>query len=202
MKIICLGDSLTYGFGVSRQDTWVSLTAQRTKMELVNRGINGDTTGGMLARLQGEVTTHSPDIVLLMGGSNDIFISGSAESAKANMSALTHQTVAFGAAPLIGTPPPLDVENIRQDWATLADAARAQEVGDEYAEWLRLFAGVFNIPVIDFRLAFEGVSDVGQKRALYIDGLHPTPEGHRLMADVLCRKLSEKKFSPTKEIGA
>ncbi|MDR1875029.1 MAG: GDSL-type esterase/lipase family protein [Synergistaceae bacterium] len=185
IRIVCLGDSLTYGFGVSRRDTWISLAAERTGMEFVNCGINGDTTGGMLARLRDEMTAHSPDRVLIMGGSNDIFISGAAESAKANMSALSHQVVALGAAPLLGTPPPLDVENIRPDWANLADAVHAQTVGDEYAEWLRLFAGVFNIPIVDFRAAFEAASDVKRKRALYIDGLHPTPEGHRLMADVL-----------------
>jgi lysophospholipase L1-like esterase len=176
--------------------TAARVAAGRTGMEFVNCGVNGDTTGGMLARLRDEIAAHSPAKVLLMGGSNDIFISGTAETAKANMSALAHQVVALGAAPLTGTPPPLDVENIRPDWANLADAVRAQQVGDEYAEWLRLFAGVFNIPVIDFRSAFEAVSDAERKRALYIDGLHPTPEGHRLMADVLCRRLSERERFP------
>jgi lysophospholipase L1-like esterase len=47
-------------------------------IEFVNCGINGDTTGGMLTRLQDEMTAHSPDKVLLMGGGNDIFISGTA----------------------------------------------------------------------------------------------------------------------------
>jgi lysophospholipase L1-like esterase len=196
VKIVCLGDSLTYGFGVSRRNTWVSLAAERTGMELINCGINGDTTGGMLARLRDEVRAHSPGGVLVMGGSNDIFVSGGAESAKANMSALSHQVIALGAVPLIGTPPPLDAENIRRDWASLSDAERAQRTGDTYAEWLRLFAGVFDIPVIDFRAAFEAVADAERRRALYIDGLHPTPEGHRLMADVLCRKLLDRKLFP------
>ncbi|MDR1048797.1 MAG: GDSL-type esterase/lipase family protein [Synergistaceae bacterium] len=188
-KIVCLGDSLTYGYGVSRADTWVSLASERTGIEFVNRGINGDTTGGMLARLQDDLTAYSPVGVLLMGGSNDIFISGTAESAKANMSALSHQVAAFGARPFVGTPIPLDAENIRPDWASLTDAVRAQKTGDEYAEWLHRFAGVFNIPVVDFRAAFESVSDAERRRALYIDGLHATPEGHRLMVDVLCRRL-------------
>jgi lysophospholipase L1-like esterase len=201
IKIVCLGDSLTYGFGVSRRDTWVSLTTERTGMELVNCGINGDTTGGMLARLRDEATTYSPGGVLMMGGSNDIFISGTAESAKANMSALSHQVVAIGAIPLIATPPPLDVENIRRDWASLSDAARAQKIGNEYAEWLRLFAGVFDITVIDFRAAFEAVTNTERRRALYIDGLHPTPEGHRLMADVLCCKLLERELFPMSPSG-
>ncbi|MDR1620888.1 MAG: GDSL-type esterase/lipase family protein [Synergistaceae bacterium] len=192
MKILCLGDSLTYGFGISRQDTWVSLTAERTKLELVNRGINGDTTGGMLARFGDEAAAYSPNKVLLMGGSNDIFVSNSADSAKANMSALAHQAVALGVAPLIGTPPPLDVETLRRDWAVLMDVERLQEIGDEYAAWLRRFVDVFGIPLVDFRAAFEAVPEGEQKQALYIDGLHPTPAGHRLMADVLCHRLLER----------
>jgi acyl-CoA thioesterase-1 len=171
MPRLCLGDSLTYayGFGVSRPDTCFSLARKQTGIEFINSGINGDTTGGMLARLQNAMTVYSPDKVLLMGGSNDIFISGTAESSKTNMSALSHQVVAFGAEPLMGTPSPLDVENIRRDWASLADAVHAQKIGNEYAEWLRRFAGTFKIPVIDFRLAFETISDADRKRSLYID---------------------------------
>ena len=30
MKLVCLGDSLTYGYGVPRRDCWVSLCAERT----------------------------------------------------------------------------------------------------------------------------------------------------------------------------
>jgi lysophospholipase L1-like esterase len=187
MKIVCLGDSLTYGFGVGCRETWVSLAAERTKLEFVNRGINGDTTGGMLARFRDEMAAYSPDKVFLMGGSNDIFISGSADSSKTNMSALVHQAAALGIAPLIGTPPPLDVETLRRDWADLTDALRSQEIGDEYAKWLRLFVNVFDIPLIDFRGAFESISDRERRQGLYLDGVHPTPEGHRLMADVFCR---------------
>jgi lysophospholipase L1-like esterase len=191
MKILCLGDSLTYGFGVDPQDTWVSLTAERTKLELVNRGVNGDTTGGMLARFRKDAAAYSPDNVLLMGGSNDIFVSGSADSAKTNMSDLVHQARTLSIAPLIGTPPPLDVRTLWRDWADQIDVDRSQKLGDEYVQWLRLFAGASDIPLVDFRRAFESASD---PERLYLDGLHPTPAGHRLMADVLCRRLSEEKY--------
>ena len=43
MKIVCLGDSLTYGYGVPRKDGWVSLAARATGHTLVNRGVSGDT---------------------------------------------------------------------------------------------------------------------------------------------------------------
>ena len=55
MKLICIGDSLTFGYGVHLSQRWTQLCAQETGWELVNEGINGDTTGGMLARMQGGV---------------------------------------------------------------------------------------------------------------------------------------------------
>ncbi|HBD30306.1 MAG TPA: hypothetical protein DC027_01470 [Oscillibacter sp.] len=54
-KLICIGDSLTFGYGVHLSQRWTRLCAQETGWELVNEGINGDTTGGMLARMQGGV---------------------------------------------------------------------------------------------------------------------------------------------------
>lgn len=74
MKIVCLGDSLTYGYGVPRRDCWVSLAAEATGHTLVNRGINGDTTGGMLARFGRDVLSEQPDRVLLMGAPTTSFL--------------------------------------------------------------------------------------------------------------------------------
>ena len=75
MKIVCLGDSLTYGFGVSRSNSWTNIVNKETRLEIVNKGINGDTTSGMLARFNEDVVKNSPDIVFIMGGTND-FIAG------------------------------------------------------------------------------------------------------------------------------
>ena len=52
MKLICIGDSLTFGYGVRPSQRWTRLCAQETGWEIVNKGISGDTTGGMLVRLR------------------------------------------------------------------------------------------------------------------------------------------------------
>ena len=54
MKLICIGDSLTFGYGVRPSQRWTRLCAQETGWEIVNEGISGDTTGGMLVRLRAE----------------------------------------------------------------------------------------------------------------------------------------------------
>ena len=50
MKIYCLGDSLTTGYGVSGSDCWVRRVAVKTGFEMINAGLNGDVTLGMAAR--------------------------------------------------------------------------------------------------------------------------------------------------------
>ena len=112
MKIVCLGDSLTYGYGVPRRDCWVSLAAEATGHTLVNRGINGDTTGGMLARFGRDVLSEQPDRVLLMGGANDIIFGGSDAPARLNLTAMANQAVANRIRPMIGLPTPVYAEGI------------------------------------------------------------------------------------------
>ncbi len=58
MKIVCLGCSLTAGYGVSREDSWVGILSRTTCDTWINAGICGDTTGGMLARLGESVFSH------------------------------------------------------------------------------------------------------------------------------------------------
>ena len=80
--LYCLGDSLTYGLGVRTSQKWTALAATET-LQIINLGVSGDTTGGMLARLQTLLQTpvyqlppQERPLVLVMGGTNDIFFSG------------------------------------------------------------------------------------------------------------------------------
>ena len=129
MKLICIGDSLTFGYGVHLSQRWTRLCAQETGWELVNEGINGDTTGGMLARMQGVVLAELREgglgadrpYVLLMGGSNDVFYSGSDAAARGNMGAMIHQLFSVGVLPMVGIPLPADAPHVPRAWARRID---------------------------------------------------------------------------------
>lgn len=187
MELLCLGDSLTFGYGVAPRERWTSLTAQKSGWRVGNRGVCGDTTGGMLARLRGELLS-APDAVLIMGGANDVFYSGSDRSARANMGAMLHQALASGAVPLAGISAPIVPGACPAAWADAVDFEASSAILEEYCAWLISFCRAFGLRCVDFRPDFldaKGKPDA----ALYIDGLHPGPEGHRRMAERLASAL-------------
>jgi len=73
--VVALGASNTFGKGVSRDQAYPAQLAARLRARgidvgVANAGINGDTTGGMLARLDRAVSKDTR-VVLLQPGGND-----------------------------------------------------------------------------------------------------------------------------------
>ncbi len=179
MKILCIGDSLTRGFGVASKRNWISLSAEKSGIEIINRGIPGDTTGGMLARFNREIAEFAPNTLMLMGGLNDFFAGCPVGVAQANIMAMVHQGVAAGLRVWIGKPPICDFSNFRKDWAVLINHEVRKNIV-AYQEWLDVFSDVFKIPMIDFNESFRKENF---NPSLYLDGIHPSQKGHRMMAD-------------------
>lgn len=63
--VVFLGDSITQAWGPDFKGKFAG-------MKLANRGIGGDTTRGMLIRLQEDVLTLKPKAIVLLLGTNDI----------------------------------------------------------------------------------------------------------------------------------
>ena len=193
MELICIGDSLTFGYGVRRSERWTELAAQLSGWTLRNCGVSGDTTGGMLVRLR-ELLTRLPGRAderrfLLMGGCNDIFYSGRADGAQENMAAMVHQLHAAGEWPIVALGPELGGADYPQAWCSLADFRRAEPLVRDYNRWLERFCEAFGVRMLDFRGDFIGRD--GQPRTeLYLDGLHPSPEGHRVMAERVAKVIA------------
>ena len=190
--IICLGDSLTYGYGVRRAQCWTELAAKMSGWNVVNRGICGDTTGGMLVRLREilreEIGERDERCFLLMGGCNDIFFSGSSTGARENMAAMAHQLFAEGEMPLIAIGPGIADGSYPSMWSDLVDFPEAGKVIRQYYEWLERFCSSFGVRMIDFRGDFRD-REGNIRTELYLDGLHLNPEGHRVMAERVAKVL-------------
>ena len=193
MELICIGDSLTFGYGVRRSERWTNLAAAESGWTLRNCGLSGDTTGGMLLRLReilAEPGGRSDErFFLLMGGCNDIFYSGRREGAQENMAAMVHQLFAAGEAPIVALGPGLGGVNYPHSWLSLADLPAAEALVRDYDEWLERFCEAFGVRMIDFRRDFRDAA--GRPRSeLYLDGLHPNEQGHRVMAERVARVIA------------
>ena len=180
--LYCLGDSLTFGAGVRTSEKWTSLVASE-HLRTVNLGIPGDTTAGMLARLQKLLPEAKGEAVLLLGGSNDIFFTGSDLCARNNMAAMVHQLLVSGCRVYVGLPLPIESEAAPKKWASLADFPQANATLAAYRQWLTTFCAAFDVPVVDF------AQDYVNRKDLYLDGLHPNAAGHKLMATRLLEAL-------------
>src|ERR1700740_1479934 len=73
--IVALGASNTYGKGVARNQAYPAqleaiLRAKGSNVRVVNAGINGDTTEGMLERLDRAVPNGTSAVILQPGGND------------------------------------------------------------------------------------------------------------------------------------
>ena len=69
--IIAFGDSLTAGIGASIGKDYVSELRALTGENIINAGISGDTTQEALARLERDVLSRDPSVVIVWLGGND-----------------------------------------------------------------------------------------------------------------------------------
>lgn len=190
MTIFCVGDSITYG--ATLQDLsqrWTDLTAVRTGHKLVNCGIGGDTTAGIMLRCHTQIFPQKPDAVLIMGGSNDISFTWDYRQACANVVSIVRNAQAQGIRCIVGIPVPMAAEDMAfRPWDPERDMEYTAMQCRSYARWLQVYCRERNIPAVDFHTPFLN-PDGTVRRELFSDGLHPNAMGHRVMADVLCSVL-------------
>lgn len=191
MKIICIGDSLTYGYGVPSSANWVTLANNIEGVELINKGINGDTAGGMLTRFQKDVIDEKAKYVIIMGGANDIIVGNVLGNIQANIMAMVHQACHHRIIPIIGIGICADIDNFRSDWAAITDLHQLNQQIAGYRKWILLFCRTFKVMCIDFYQEFDHKTNSAYSEYL-LDGLHPTEEGHAVMADIVRTNLKDK----------
>jgi acyl-CoA thioesterase I len=173
--LVCFGDSLTAGHGLLSGESYPEvlqreLDRRGARFRVVNQGISGDTTQDGLARLPRAIA-EKPRIVVLELGAND----------------------GLRGLPIAGTR-----RNLEQMIAVLKDSgARVVLAGitlpPNYGpDYIRNFEGIYTdlaakykLPLIPFLL--KGVA--GNARLMQSDGLHPTAEGTRLVAQTVARAL-------------
>ncbi|MBI1887923.1 MAG: arylesterase [Nitrosomonadales bacterium] len=174
-RIVALGDSLTAGAGVTPEQAWPDLLADRTGWVVINGGVNGDTSGGALRRLPALLEQHKPVLVLVALGGNDMLRHVPQAETIANLGRILDMIKTQGAKPvLLATPKPSVAGAVFQN---LSAADFYRQVADEQ-----------QVPMIEYAIA-DVLSDPQMKG----DPLHPNAAGHA--------QLSQNIFDALKSIG-
>ena len=181
MRILCFGDSNTYGYDprgffgdrYSADDRWVDLLVKQTDHEFINAGANGREIprNPYALRLLRE---HTPvDIFLVMLGTNDLLQGASAQEAAARMEAFLTSLLPRCKQILLVAPPPMK----RGAWVPTDElVAESTHLAEEY----KLLAEKLNIPFVDTR---------NWNIELTFDGVHFTEAGHHTFANHLIEHL-------------
>jgi len=76
--LVCLGDSLTEGYGavtpgvVDRSKSYPAYLQNRVNIPVINAGVSGNTSAQGLARVDTEVLSKNPKIIVIILGANDL----------------------------------------------------------------------------------------------------------------------------------
>jgi len=96
-NIIAFGDSLTAGYGVIAGEDYPSRLAAITGIPIINAGVSGDTTDSALARIDADVLTRDPRIVIVGLGGNDFLRGAPIGTTEANLRTIIRKIHAAGA---------------------------------------------------------------------------------------------------------
>lgn len=190
MKTVLLGDSFTRGFGVPARECWASRLSDKAEIScsreqiILNKGINGETTSGMLARFNNDVIKESPRYVVITGGLNDFICGCSVSDVQSNYMAMVHQAFHNKIIPIVAAAPEIIPSMIRPQWLCMGDYSVVLEKQAACLSALRTMSQAFNLYMLDFYHEFNTKTTGIEKSRFYIDGLHLTSSGHELIGDI------------------
>ena len=187
MKILCLGDSLTYGFDVRPDQSWTALVSAKSRIHIDNEGQCGDTTTGMVYRLH-QFDLSRYDAFFIMGGSNDILLGGELEKICQNMRTIVTTFKEQGKPVYLGIPPLTKMESAMYGWQNASDVEKHNNELRQYRQWLLSYGKETECIVIDF---YEALLKAERRTGhnLYADGVHPNAEGYAVLAGAVLKAM-------------
>jgi len=168
-RIVAFGDSLTAGRGVAADEAYPARLQHRLEEEglhyrVINAGVSGDTTAGGVRRVDW-VLKSRPDVVILELGANDGLRGLNLQETKSNLERI--------------------IQRCRDASVTviLAGMKLPPNYGADYTKGFEAIyptlAKQYRLTLIPFFL--DGVA--GSTSLNQADGIHPTSEGYRIIAD-------------------
>ena len=169
--IVALGDSLTSGPGLKRDETYTALLQKKITDEgrdyrVVNEGVTGDTTSDALRRFDGALTPGTEIVILAIGG-NDGLRKVPVATVERNISTMIERAQARG----------IDVLLCQMEAPPLGGLSYTFDV---HRVFTRL-ADRYKVPLVPFFL----LGILGNDALDLDDTLHPNAAGHKVIADAI-----------------
>jgi acyl-CoA thioesterase-1 len=177
LKIVVLGDSIAAGLGLAESNAFPAIAEELLvqsghSVRVVNAGVSGDTSAGGLRRIKW-ILQQEPDLVVVELGGNDALRGQPLESIESNLRGIVREVQASGARVLL----------LGMDVPT--------NYGPDYGEG---FAALYQRIAADEELALVPgfMREVGiDPNLMQGDGLHPTDQGQRRLAEQILPALEE-----------
>lgn len=157
--ILAFGDSLTYGTGVSREESYPSVLQQLTGRQVINAGVPGEVTAQGLKRLPGLLSKHSPDLLILIHGGNDMLRKKNLDMAANNLRTMILMAQESNI--------PVIMMAVPNPTLILSPAEFYEELADS-----------MGVPI-----EVDAISDILQFPSNKSDAIHPNAAGYRMMAE-------------------
>lgn len=167
-KVVALGDSITYGYPFTSEVSWVEALGNVTGWQVINSGISGDTLIDMADRLDRDVLRYEPQLVIVMGGTNDLYLGFSRTQMEDAFLQIMTRLKKANIQCWIGLPLPVtdSTERSLHKWR----------------EWLLSYARKEGLKVINFQQDFLDEQG-GIREDLLLDGCHPSLRGYQIMGE-------------------
>lgn len=173
-KVIALGDSLTFGYGADKDKSYPVKLAKKTGWNVINAGINGDTSAGVLNRLD-KIIQQKPALVLLGIGGNDVLRKVPSSVTKDNIAKIISQLQAKNIPVVLIAEPHISASAL---FGKASDNPIYQEIASSH-----------NVPLLS-----DVWSDILSDNKLKSDQIHANADGYALFSDKLYAFLQEQGF--------
>lgn len=174
-QVVALGDSLTYGYGATPQTAYPTVLDDMSSWQVINAGVNGDTSADVLARLDDIIATK-PDLVLLGVGGNDVLQRVQPATTKANITQIVQKLKAANIRVVLIAEPHFSSSAL---FGRASDNPLYEEIAD--SEDVPLFA--------------DGWSNILSDDSLKSDQIHANAQGYQQFAENLYEFLQQQGYA-------
>ncbi len=200
-RLLFIGDSITdagrtnhcpplgEGF-VAMLDKTLDTQFPESKLQILNRGICGNTIEGLKLRWERDVITETPNWLFIYIGINDAHVTlnhSDSPSRRLKTFADTYaELISITQAPL----PHTQIILITPFLLVPDPESEISRLTKTYVQVVCDIGQQTTLPTINLQKLFESVYNSQPSDHWSLDGVHPTPAGHKLIADTLFKFLA------------